>query len=96
MLIHIVVWKYKDDVPKDVRESHVKALKALEGVVDGMVSFRVGSDVLRLDRSYDTGLTSVFADRGAFDAYTTHPEHVTVADMGKEIAEHVASVDFLT
>ncbi len=56
----------------------------------------VGSDVLSLPRSYDTGLVATFADRAALDAYTVHPEHVKVAEFGRGISEHVASVDFVT
>jgi hypothetical protein len=40
-------------------------------------------------------LVAVFADRAAFDAYTVHPEHVKVAEFGRSISEHVASVDFV-
>ncbi|QQS40790.1 MAG: Dabb family protein [Acidobacteriota bacterium] len=94
MLIHIVVWKYSDDVSEDVRAEHVAALKALDGLVPGMARFEVGTDVLHLERSYDTGLASAFEDRAALDAYTDHPEHVKVAQMGKRISAHVASVDF--
>lgn len=94
MLIHIVVWKYKEDVDERVRSSHVESLKALSGIVPGMVRFEVGTDILHLDRSYDTGLASAFEDREALDAYTDHPEHQKVARMGKQISQHVASVDF--
>lgn len=95
MLIHIVVWKYRDRIDTETREEHVAALKALDGVVPGIVRFEVGSDVLHLERSYDTGLAAAFDDRAALDAYTDHPEHVRVAQMGKGISAHVASVDFL-
>lgn len=94
MLIHIVVWKYRDDIPVSMRKEHVESLRALDGIVDGMHRFEVGSDVLHLDRSYDTGLASAFKDKEALDAYTVHDAHVQVANLGKEISEHVASVDF--
>ncbi len=95
MLIHIVVWKYREDVPLDVREAHVASLKALDGLVPGMLRFEVGSDILHLERSYDTGLASAFADKDALEAYTVHESHQRVAGMGKTISAHVASVDFL-
>ena len=52
-------------------------------------------DALGLPRSYDTGLVATFRDRAALEAYTVHPEHILVADMGRHISEHVASVDFV-
>ena len=95
MLTHIVVWKYKAEVGEERRREHVARLRALEGVIPEIESFAVGTDVLRLPRSYDTGLVAVFRDRAGLDAYTVHPEHVKVADMGREVSEHVVSVDFV-
>ncbi|MGB9179245.1 MAG: Dabb family protein [Pyrinomonadaceae bacterium] len=94
MLTHIVVWKYRADVEQAVREEHVGMLRRLPSMMDVIERFEVGFDVLNLPRSYDTGLVAVFRDRAALDAYTVHPEHVLVANFGRTISEHVASVDF--
>ena len=94
MLTHIVVWKYRADVETAIREEHVALLRKLASLIDEVQSLAVGFDVLHLARSYDTGLVAVFQDRAALDAYTVHPEHVKVADFGRLISEHVASVDF--
>jgi hypothetical protein len=95
MLTHIVIWKYRADVEQAVREEHLKRLRRLASLVPGIEGFHVGADVLGLPRSYDTGLVATFRDRAALDAYTVHPEHILVADMGRHISEHVASVDFV-
>lgn len=96
MLIHIVCWKYKPETDDAAREDHRSGLRALTGVIPAIESFEVGADILHLDRSYDTGLVAAFAGRAELDAYTVHPEHQKVAALGKEIAERVVSVDFLT
>ena len=95
MLIHIVIWKYRDDVEQFAREEHVNLLRRLRNIIPEVQSLSVGFDTLFLPRSYDTGLVAVFADRAALDAYTVHPEHVKVAEFGRSISEHVASVDFI-
>jgi hypothetical protein len=95
MLTHIVVWKYRADVEEVVREEHVAMLRRLSSLVPGTESLNVGFDVLRLPRSYDTGLVATFRDRAALEAYTVHPEHILVADMGRRISESVVSVDFV-
>jgi hypothetical protein len=95
MLTHIVIWKYRADVEMFAREEHVNLLRNLKHSIPEVQSLSVGFDMLHLPRSYDTGLVAVFADRAALDAYTIHPEHIKVAEFGRSISEHVASVDFI-
>jgi hypothetical protein len=94
MLTHIVIWKYRVDVEPTAREEHVARLRRLAEIIPEIESFKVGFDVLRLPRSYDTGLIAVFRDRAALDTYTIHPDHVEAANFGRSLSEHVASVDF--
>ena len=94
MLTHIVSFKYKPDTPESAREDHrarLAGLKSLPGVLD----LKVGADIVRSPRSYDTGLLVVFPDRAALDAYQTHPEHVPVAQLGVSLSEHIVAVDFI-
>ena len=94
MLTHIVVWKYRPEIETAIREEHVALLRNLAEVIAEVQSLSVGFDVLHLARSYNTGLVIVFQDRAALEVYTVHPEHVKVAEFGRLISEHVASVDF--
>jgi hypothetical protein len=94
MLIHIVCWKYKPEITEAERERHRAKLKNLTGVIPDILSFKVGADILHLERSFDTGLVAAYPDRAALDAYTVHPSHQEVAALGKQIAEKVISVDF--
>jgi Stress responsive A/B Barrel Domain len=95
MLTHIVIWKYRDDINEETREAHVEALRNLATMIPEVKSLQVGFDVLGLARSYDIGLVAIFEDRAGLEAYTVHPEHVKVADSGRSISAHVASVDFI-
>lgn len=94
MLTHIVVWKYKPEVSEEQRREHVERLRRLDGLIPEIQSFAVGQDVLKLPRSYHTGLVATFRDRAALEAYDAHPEHQAVAQLGRAVSEHVASVDF--
>ena len=96
MPIHIVCWKYKPETDQATREDHRNKLKALVGVIPEILTFFVGADVLHLERSFDTGLVATFTDRDALAGYTIHPDHQKVAALGKQIAEKVISVDFLS
>lgn len=95
MLTHIVCWKYKAETSADERAEHLARLRNLPNVIPRILSFQVGSDILHLERSFDTGLVAVYPDRAALDFYTDHPLHREVAALGKQIAERVVSVDFL-
>src|SRR5687768_14891518 len=95
MLTHIVCWKYKTETTPEEREEHIARLRALPEVITDIVSLSVGSDILHLERSFDTGLVAVYPVRAALDFYTDHPAHQEVAAMGKRIAERVMSVDFI-
>ena len=96
MLTHIVIWKYRDDVKPEVRETHLSMLRSLAAAIPAIESLAVGFDVLKLPRSYHTGLVAVFRDRAALQTYTVHPEHVKVVAFGGAITEQIASVDFET
>lgn len=94
MLTHIVIWKYRADVEKEVRDEHVRLLNKLPTFIKEIESLSVGFDVLRLPRSYDSALVATFKDQAALHAYTVHLEHMKAAEFGRKISEHVASVDF--
>lgn len=96
MLIHIVCWKYKTETTAEQREEHIAKLKNLPDVIPNILSFDVGADILHLERSFDTGLVATYPDRAALDFYTAHAIHQAVAGFGKQIAERVVSVDFLS
>ncbi|MGE3177338.1 MAG: Dabb family protein [Vicinamibacterales bacterium] len=93
MLTHIVCFKYKAETTEAQRLDHRTRLKGL-ATLPGVLDLKVGSDVVRSPRSYDTGLIVLFPDRAALDAYATNPEHVPVAQYGASLSEHIVAVDF--
>ena len=68
---------------------------ALAGIIDNIISFNVGEDILHIERAFDKGLVAVFPDRAALDFYIDHPEHQKVAAFGRELSDKIVSVDFL-
>jgi hypothetical protein len=96
MLTHIVCWKYKLETTQEQRETHLAKLKSLPNAIPNIISFNIGFDMLHLERSFDLGLVAVYPNRAALDFYTEHTVHQEAARMGKEIAEKVVSVDFLS
>jgi len=93
MLLHLVIFKYKAEVDAAARAQHRQRLAGLQDL-DGVIDLKVGEDVVRSPRSYDTGLAVTFADRAALDAYQTDDRHVPVAQYGVSLSEHIVAVDF--
>ena len=94
MLLHLVCFRYKPDTDATARTQHRERLAALK-TLDGVVDLKVGEDVVRSPRSYDTGLMITFRDRAGLDAYAKDPQHVPVAQLGVSLSEHIVSVDFV-
>ena len=93
MLLHLVCFKYKADVDEATRTLHRQRLVSLKAL-DGIIDLKVGEDVVRSSRSYDTGLCITFVNRAALDVYAKDPRHVPIAQFGVSISEHVVACDF--
>ena len=93
MILHIVCFKYKPEIGAAARDDHRARLRSLK-TLDGVIDLKVGEDIVRSARSYDTGLVATFGDRAALDTYAKNPLHVPVAQLGVTLSEHIVSVDF--
>jgi len=94
VIVHIVCWKYRDDVGDNARADHRQRLASLDGLVPGLRKLEIGADILHLERSFHTALLAEFDNMASLEEYTVHPDHQTVVAVGREIAEKVMSVDF--
>ncbi len=95
MVVHIVSFKYKAQATAAQQADHRAQLKHLADI-DGILDFKVGGDIVRSPRSYDTGLVVIFRDRAALDAYATNPRHLPVAQLGRDLSDSIIAVDFET
>ncbi|HEX3702879.1 MAG TPA: Dabb family protein [Vicinamibacterales bacterium] len=93
MLMHIVSFRYKAEADAAARTQHRERLRALK-TLDGVLDLKVGEDLVRSARSFDTGLIISFRDRAALDAYQKDPQHVPVAQFGASMCEQIVAVDF--
>jgi hypothetical protein len=93
LIVHVVSFKYKAEATPAQRADHREKLKRLADI-DGILDFKVGEDIVRSPRSYDTGLSILFRDRTALDSYATNPRHVPVAQLGRDLSDSIVAVDF--
>lgn len=98
MVKHIIIWNLKSemsDSEKAERKALIKAgLEGLYGKIDGLTEIKVITELLPSSNG-DLMLDSTFSTPAALKAYSTHPEHVKVADSTvRPFTESRKCVDF--
>lgn len=95
MLVHIVMFQFKEE-NKEANLARVKTmLEALPSKIDTLRSMEVGIDVSRSERSFDMVLVSTFDDQAGLDVYAPHPAHQEVVSVIKEVTVLSKVVDYL-
>jgi len=84
MVKHIILWRLREDLSAEEKESVKRDIKAglegLAGRIPGLLSINVNVDGRLESSNADVMLDSTFIDEAALRAYAVHPEHVAVAD----------------
>lgn len=91
MVTHIVCHKYTD---REEAKKIAPMLKALVGVVPGLISMEAGADFMGSARSFDLALIAKFESREDLAVYANHPEHVKVKEYIHTVLEKGIAVDF--
>lgn len=95
MLVHIVMFQFKEE-NKEANLAHVKSmLEALPSAIESLERMEVGIDMSKSERSFDLVLTSTFEDQAALSAYAIHPAHLEVVSVIKEVTALSKVVDYL-
>lgn len=94
MLVHIVMFQFKEE-NKEANMARVKEmLEALPAKIGSLRSMEVGIDVSRSERSFDMVLVSTFDDQAGLDLYAPHPAHQEVVSLIKEVTLLSRVVDY--
>lgn len=95
MLVHIVMFEFKEE-NKEANMARVKTmLEALPGKIETLRSMEVGIDISRSERSFDMVLISKFDDQAGLDIYAPHSAHQEVVSVIKEVTILSKVVDFI-
>lgn len=82
MVKHVILWTLKElseEEKKSVKAGIKKGLENLKGRIPGLLEIKVVTNGLP-GSTADVMLDSLFESYEALKAYSTHPEHVAVAD----------------
>ena len=83
MVKHVILWTLKDEFDAEEKE-RIKAgikegLEGLKGKIPGLLEVQVNTNGLPSSTA-DLMLDTTFESAEALKGYSTHPEHVAVAD----------------
>jgi len=89
MIRHIVLIRFRADVPEDRISAIFAELDAIRGQVPGIGAIHTGRSESpeQIERGYLHGFTVDFADWDALAAYQAHPDHQRV---GAALVAHAA------
>ncbi|SFZ97595.1 Stress responsive alpha-beta barrel domain protein Dabb [hydrothermal vent metagenome] len=94
MIVHIVLFKFKEENKKANIIQAKQMLENLMGVVPSLRSIDVGVNFAEEDRAMDLSIITAFESKEDLDAYAVHPEHVKVVDFIKTVIEYSKVVDY--
>ncbi len=94
MIVHIVLFQFKDAHKKANMIQAKQMLENLMGAVPTLRSIDVGMNFSTEERSMDMSIITVFESKEGLDAYAVHPEHLKVVDFIKTVVEYSKVVDY--
>ncbi|MFT5660669.1 MAG: hypothetical protein ACI9TV_001311 [Sulfurimonas sp.] len=94
MIVHIVMFKFKEE---DKNNNILKVEKALNNLVqkiDELKSIEVGVDFNQSERAFDLSLYSTFNSKEDLKTYAVHPTHLEVVALIKSVTMESKVVDY--
>lgn len=95
MIVHIVMFKFKDENRGANIKETKKRLDSLVDLVPTLKSIEVGVNFTVADRAFDLSLYSTFDTKEDLDAYAIHPEHLKVVEFIKSVTAESKVVDYI-
>jgi len=94
MVVHIVMFKFKEENKQANIIQAKQMLENLMGAVPSLRSIDVGVNFAQEERAMDLSIITSFEGKEGLDAYAIHPEHLKVVDFIKEVVEYSKVVDY--
>lgn len=94
MVVHIVMFKFKEQNKQENLLVVKNALEELASKVPTLNSIEVGINFAEEDRAFDLSLYSTFNTKDDLKAYAIHPEHLRVVELIKQVAIESKVVDY--
>lgn len=95
MIVHIVMFRFKDENKSSNIAEVAKRLNALPDLISALKSMEVGVNFTDSERAFDLSLYSTFETKEDLQAYAVHPEHIKVVELIKNVALESKVVDYI-
>ena len=94
---HVVLFKFKDDAPKEEVAKVEKAFAALKDKIDLIQDYEWGTNVSPegLDNGFTHCFFVTFKNKADLGKYLPHPEHKKFVGMLKGVIDKVLVVDYV-
>jgi len=94
MVVHIVLFEFKDENKKANMIQAKQMLENLMGAVPSLKSIDVGMNFSEEERAMDLSIITAFENKEDLEAYAVHPEHLKVVDFIKTVVVYSKVVDY--
>jgi len=94
MIVHIVLFQFKEENKKANIIQAKQMLENLMGAVPSLRSIDVGVNFSTEERAMDLSIITAFESQEDLEAYAVHPEHLKVVDFIKTVVEYSKVVDY--
>ncbi|MEX1377364.1 MAG: Dabb family protein [Eubacteriales bacterium] len=94
MIMHIVMWKFKDENKLENMNTFKKMLMDLPPIIEEVKHMEVGMEVNLNQGNYDMVLVSEFKSMEDLEKYKNHPEHQKASEFCKGIRIERTCVDY--
>lgn len=95
MIVHIVMFDFKEEQKQEHIARTKEMLEALVAKIEPLLSMEVGVDFNGSERAMDLSLISTFETKEGLKAYATHPAHLEVVAFIKEVTVASKVVDYV-
>lgn len=94
MIMHIVMWKLKEENKKENMDTLKQMLLALPPIITEIKHMEVGKEVNLGEGNYDIVLVSEFKTMEDLQKYKEHPEHQKVSEFCRAVRDERICVDY--
>lgn len=95
MIVHIVLFRFKEENKERHMQEVSGLLNALPQLVPALRSMEVGVNFADNERAFDLSLIATFDNKIGLEQYAIHPEHIKVVEYIKGVVVESKVVDYV-